>query len=58
MTIFLPISTLLSFTSIQGFPRRYVTLSLVNWLRNGKSSKFNEAKKVPPLSLKLVRRLL
>ena len=57
MTILPPISKLVSFTTIQGFLKRYLTLSWVNWLKNGKSSKFNEEKKVPPLLLKLIWRL-
>ena len=32
------VSKLLSFTTIQGFLIRYITL---NWLKNGISSKFN-----------------
>ena len=54
MTGLLPMSKLLSFTTIQGFLKRYLTLSWVNWLKNGESSKFNEEKKVPPLLLKLI----
>ena len=49
----LPISKLLSFTTIQGFLRKYITLPQVNWLRNDESSNFNEPKKVPPFLLKL-----
>ena len=49
----LPISKLLSFTTIQRFLKNII-LSWVNWLRNGESSNFNEAKKVPQISLKLV----
>ena len=47
MTSLSPISKLVSFTIIQGFLKRYLTLSWVNWLKNGESSKFNEEKKVP-----------
>ena len=45
MTSLTPISKLISCTTIQGFLKRYITLSWVNWLRNSKSSKFNEEKK-------------
>ena len=49
-----PISKLISCTTIQGFLKRYITLSWVNWLRNGESSKFKEEKKVQPFWLKLI----
>ena len=48
-----PISKLISCTTIQGFLKRYITFSWVNWLRTGEPLKFNE-KKVPPLLLKLI----
>ena len=51
MTSFPPISKLISCTTIQGFLKRYITLSWINWLRNGKSSNFNEVDKVPTLLL-------
>ena len=54
MTSLPPISKLVSFTTIQGFLKRYVTLSWLKWLKNGESSKFNEEKKVPSLLLKLI----
>ena len=54
MTSLLPISKLLSFTTIQGFIRRYINLSWDNWFSNGKSSKFGETKIVSPLLLKLI----
>ena len=54
MTSLTPISKLISCTTIQGFLKRYITLSWINWLRNGDSSKFNEENKVPTLLLKLI----
>ena len=54
MTGLPPMSKLVSFTTIQGFLKRYIALSWVNWLRNSESSKFNEEKRVPPLLLKLI----
>ena len=44
MTALPPISKLVSCTTIQGFLKTYITLSSMNWLRNDKSSKFNEEK--------------
>ena len=38
----LSIKKLYSFTSIQDFLLRYITLSYVNWLKNGRSSNFDE----------------
>ena len=54
MTSLAPISKLVSYTTIQGFLKRYTTLSWINWIRNGKSSNFNEENKVPTLVLKLI----
>ena len=54
MTGLPPISKLVLCTTIQGFLKRYITLSWVNWLRNSESSKFNEEKRAPPLLLKLI----
>ena len=54
MTSLLPISKLLSFTTNQGFIRRYINFSWDNWFRNGKSSKLGETKIVSPLLLKLI----
>ena len=45
MTGLPPILKLVPFTTIQGFLKRHITLSWVNWLRYGESSKFNEEKK-------------
>ena len=47
MTSLTPISKLISCTTIQGFLKRYITLSWYHWHRNGDSSKCNEENKVP-----------
>ena len=39
MTNLLPFSQLLSTATIQGFLKRYITLSWVNWLKNGELSR-------------------
>ena len=52
MTDLLPTSKLLLFITIQGFLRRYLTLSWVNLLRNDESSNFNEANKTPSTFIK------
>ena len=52
MTDLLPTSKLLLFITIQGFLRRYLTLSWVNLLRNDESSNFNEATKTPSTFIK------
>ena len=44
MTEILPISKLHSFATIQSFLLRYLTLSLVKWVRNGETSKFEVQK--------------
>ena len=54
MTDLSPISKLVSYTTIQGFLKRYITLSWVSCLRNSEFSNFNEEKVFPPLSLKLI----
>ena len=45
MTDILPVSVLLSNSTLQGSLLRYITLSYLNWPRNGEPSKFKVWKK-------------
>ena len=45
MTKLAPISKMISFSTIQGFLKRYITIFYVSWLRNGKLSNLEVQKK-------------